>query len=134
MVKKYAGLLLLGAAAFPALAQEGHPLVGTWQGEWGPSADEQNFLTLILTWDGRNISGIVNPGPDSTAVVKTVELDSANWTVHIEMDLQDDAGKTVSMVAEGKLENIGSPFRTLEGTWSDAGSDGSFKVARQGGA
>lgn len=135
MFKKYSGLLLVsGVLAFPALAQEGHPLVGTWQGEWGASLDQQNFLTLILTWDGKNISGIANPGPDSVAVVKSVQLDSSAWTVHIEMDVQDDSGKTISLVADGKLDNVGSPFRTLTGTWDHEGEGGSFKVARQGGA
>src|SRR5688572_13194658 len=54
-------LLLSVAAALPASAQEGHPLVGTWQGEWGNS----QFLTLILEWDGKNITGVANPGPDT---------------------------------------------------------------------
>src|SRR5690606_9411191 len=62
MFKKVSGLLLALCLASAAGAQEGHPLVGTWQGEWGPN--NANFLTLILYWDGKAISGIVNPGPD----------------------------------------------------------------------
>ena len=34
-------LLASVIVALPALAQEGHPLTGTWSGDWGPSISEQ---------------------------------------------------------------------------------------------
>jgi hypothetical protein len=40
----------------PAFAQEGHPLTGTWHGDWGPRPTHRNDVTLVLDWDGKNIS------------------------------------------------------------------------------
>src|SRR5690606_30825156 len=119
MFKKVKAALLMITALFlasAAIAQEGHPLQGTWQGDWGATAVDRNFLTIIMTWDGKNISGLVNPGPDSSEL-QAVKLDSATWTVTIETDLKDDAGTAFHFKAQGKLENIGSQTRTLNGTW-----------------
>src|SRR5215470_9173555 len=54
----------------PVLAQEGHPLVGTWHGDWGPTATHRNDVTLVLDWDGKNITGLINPGPESIKLSK----------------------------------------------------------------
>ena len=51
-------------AILPLLAQEGHPLTGTWAGDWGPTITQRTHLTLVMNWDGKNISGTINPGPD----------------------------------------------------------------------
>src|SRR5438128_1129462 len=55
-------LLLVGSVA--SFAQEGHPLVGTWYGDWGPTPTHRNQITVVMSWDGKNIAGIINPGPD----------------------------------------------------------------------
>lgn len=123
-------LLFSVSAVFPAYAQEGHPLVGTWQGEWGNS----QFLTLILEWDGKTITGIANPGPDTMVDVGKVTLDSSTWTVTIDTDLKDDAGETFHFTAKGKIDNIGSPLRVLNAEWTAGSEKGSFVLARQGGA
>src|SRR5262249_60828593 len=58
--------LLAGLAASVAgFAQEGHPLTGVWYGDWGPNSTQRNHLTIQMQWDGKNVTGIVNPGPDS---------------------------------------------------------------------
>ena len=129
--------LLLAVVAFlfttAAAAQEGHPLTGTWQGDWGATADDRNFLTVIMIWDGQKITGLVNPGPDSSQL-QEVTLDSSTWTVTLETDLKDDAGQAHHFEAEGKLENIGSQTRTLNGTWDDGQRKGTFTLTRQNGA
>src|SRR4030095_7265655 len=66
-------------------AQEGHPLVGTWYGEWGPTPQERHDVTIIMSWDGKKIDGTIDPGPDA-APFKTATLDSSSWTVHIEAE------------------------------------------------
>ena len=45
-------------------AQFGHPLKGQWSGEWGPK-DKPNRLLLDLDWDGKEITGVINPGPNA---------------------------------------------------------------------
>ena len=112
-----------------ALAQEGHPLKGTWLGDWGPAKDNRTQVTIVLDWDGKNISGMINPGPDSLPI-KVATLDSTKWTVHFEADGKDQSGNPVHFVADGKLDNIGSYHRTLTGTWNHGAVKGDFKITR----
>ena len=106
------------------LAQEGHPLTGTWTGDWGPSATQRNHVTIVMNWDGSNVTGTINPGPDSVPIA-SVFLDFTNWTVRIEAD-----GKDGHISAEGRLEDIASPHRKLAGTWRQGTAKGDFRIAR----
>ena len=77
-------LPVIGVNYAPAVAaQEGHPLVGTWHGTWGPNAKERHDVTLVLEFDGKAITGMMNPGPDSVRFDK-VTLDPSNWSLHME--------------------------------------------------
>jgi hypothetical protein len=113
----------------PAYAQQGHPLTGTWSGDWGPTATERNQITLVLRWDGKNVTGLINPGPDSIPIA-SVFVDVTNWTVRIEADTKDPAGKTVHIAAEGRLEDLGSYHRTITGAWNQGAAKGTFKITR----
>jgi len=122
--------LLAGLAGSVAgFAQEGHPLTGVWYGDWGPNATQRNHLTIQMQWDGKNVMGIVNPGPDSFPL-KVATLDSSKWAVHIEADGKDEKGSPAHFVADGKLENIGSYNRTISGTWNYGTTKGTFKLRR----
>jgi hypothetical protein len=116
-----------------AFAQEGHPLTGTWHGDWGPTPTHRNDVTLVLEWDGKNISGLVNPGPESIKLSKaTMEpsFDPKGWTVHFEADAKDHDGKPVHFVVDGKIENLTSIRRSIVGTWNHGSVKGDFKVTR----
>ena len=118
------------AVAIPAVAQEGYPLSGTWSGDWGTSAKEadRNHTTLVLSWDGKTVQGLVDPGPDS-AKVRVATLDSTKWTVHMEYDLKDKAGKLVPFIVDGKLQNPSSrKNRTVVGTFTHGTVKGDFKI------
>ncbi|PYS11864.1 MAG: hypothetical protein DMG17_21825 [Acidobacteria bacterium] len=65
-----------------ALVQEGHPLTGTWSGDWGPAATQRNHLTIVMNWDGKNVTGMINPGPDAIPL-GSVFLNVTNWTIRI---------------------------------------------------
>lgn len=116
----------LGVTAF---AQEGHPLTGTWSGDWGPNPAQRNHLTFVLNWDGDKMGGTLNPGPDAVTLTN-INVDYATWTVRIEGDTKEAAGAPVHFVAEGKLDDIGSYHRTLSGTWSQGAAKGNFKITR----
>jgi len=123
-------LLVVFAVAMSAFAQEGFPLSGTWSGDWGTSAKEQDRTqtTLIMSWDGKKISGLVDPGPDS-AQFKVATLDSAKWTVHLEYDLKDKTGKPVPFIVDAKLQNASSRAkRMLVGTFTHGTVKGDFKI------
>jgi hypothetical protein len=126
-------LVIAITAAFllvlPVLAQEGHPLTGTWGGDWGPNANERTRITVVLNWDGKAITGMLNPGPDQSPL-GAVTLDPATWNVRFEADAKDASGKTVHVSAEGKLEDIASYHRTLTGTWTQGATKGTFKLTR----
>jgi hypothetical protein len=123
-------LLAAFALVLPAIAQEGYPLTGTWSGDFGVSAKQadRTQTTLILSWDGKKVSGLVDPGPDS-AQIKVATLDSSKWTVRLEYDLKDKAGKVVPFIVNGKLENPSSrKNRSIVGTFTHGAAKGDFKI------
>jgi len=132
-MQKRAFFLLLTACLMTSvsvLAQEGHPLTGTWSGDWGSGPTQRNHVTLVMNWDGKNITGtLFNPAPDSTPL-GSVALDVTNWTVRIEADGKDQGGKPVHISAEGKLDDIGSAHRKITGTWTQGSTKGDFRLTR----
>ncbi len=120
---------LVVLACVTAHAQYGHPLKGSWSGDWGPTKETRNRLLLQLNWDGKAITGTINPGPNAVALQKAT-LDPSNWTVHVEAEGKDQAGRAVRYVIDGKLENLGAYNRTLSGTWTQGGVKGDFRLVR----
>jgi len=123
------GVLVILSLAMSVVAQEGHPLTGTWYGDFGMTAAKRNDLTVILNWDGKAVSGIINPGPD-TQKVKVATLDSSKWTVHFEVDAKNKAGAMDHFVFDGTLKNVVAGNRTITGTWTCGTTKGDFKIQR----
>jgi hypothetical protein len=119
---------LLFLLALPLLSQEGHPLVGTWHGNWGANAKDRNDVTVVMNWDGKNISGMINPGPGSLKLSGT--LDPSNWTVHLLADGKDASGKPLHVEIEGKIENLTNVRRYVVGTWTEGATKGDVKITR----
>lgn len=111
--------------ALVALAQQGHPLTGTWTGDWGSSPTERHQVTLVMNWDGKNVTGLMNPGPNSTPLT-SVGVDVSTWTIRIEAETKDK----VHISAEGKLQDLGSYHRFITGTWKQGNATGDFKITR----
>jgi len=82
-----------------------------------------------MNWDGKNVTGIINPGPDSIPI-GSVNLDVTKWTVRIEADVKNPSGAAVHITAEGRLEDISSYHRTIIGTWRQGSTSGDFKLTR----
>lgn len=122
-------LLICLGGAVSGLGQQGHPLTGTWSGDWGPSATQRNQITFVMNWDGKNVTGLINPGLDSIPI-SSVFVDVTNWTVRIEADAKDKAGKTVHISADGHLDDLGSYHRTIRGTWHQGTVVGDFRLTR----
>ena len=113
------------------VAQQGHPLAGIWSGDWGTTPTERSPVLIDMSWETTTLSGFINPGFPDAATIEVRTLDSTNWTVHLEANARDEAGNTVRVVLDGKLEDIGSSHRTLTGTWSRGNTQGDFKVTRE---
>lgn len=119
---------LICALTLPAPAQEGHPLTGSWHGEWHTAADKHPLL-FYMKWNSKAVEGTINPGPNAIPL-KIANLDVTNWTVHFEADGKDQAGNPVHIVIDGKLDNIGSYNRIIAGTWTQGATKGEIKLTR----
>jgi len=120
------GLLLFAMVIF---AQEGHPVVGSWHGDRGATAANRSPVTLIMDWDGQQITGLVNPGYEHMTL-QNAKLNAKEWTLHFELDSKDSSGKAVRCSVDGKLDKLGSDRRTLTGTWTCGTTKNDFKLTR----
>jgi hypothetical protein len=130
--------LALFAMVVPAFAQFGHPLKGSWSGEWWLKKGDENRLLLDFNWDGKTLTGMLNPGTDDAKMQKlTLDPPSGGvakamdpWLLHFETDVKDSSGKMVHYVVDGKLQNIGAYNKSLVGTWAVGNQKGEFKAVR----
>jgi hypothetical protein len=140
--------VLLAVLVVPMLAQEGHPAKGTWVGYWGPTA-QQNRVVIVLDYDGKNLTGVVNPGANAVPI-RMARLDITPGTppskpeelpgeptfkLHIQADTKDARGNPIAIVAEGTMLRVGLPNRSVEGIWTQTSGGktvkGDFKISRQ---
>ena len=63
-----ASLGVVGLISAAALAQEGHPIKGSWLGDFGPNKTTRTQVFLVMDWDGKAISGMINPGTDNIPI------------------------------------------------------------------
>jgi hypothetical protein len=117
-------------AGAPLMAQEGHPLKGSWIGTWAGNTVHGNDVLVVLDWDGKSITGMINPGTDNL-VVKNATLNPEGWQVHLEADAKDKSGASFTYVIDGKIENVAMHNRSITGTWKSQRGGGAFKVTRQ---
>ena len=121
-----AAFLLVAATAY---AQFGHPLKGQWSGDWGTNKDNRTRVLLDIQWDGKQLTGVLNPGPASVRMRQT-SLDAGTWGVHLEGEGKDASGATTRYVIDGKMENIGAYARFITGTWMQGNQKGDFRLTR----
>ena len=124
------------ALAIPAWAQFGHPLKGTWSGDWWVTRGQENRVLLEFNWDGKQVTGVLSPGPNAVPLRNlTLEPPAGGvagamnpWILHFEADAKDQAGRTVRHVVDGKLQNLGAYNRFITGTWTAGSQKGEFKI------
>ena len=116
--------LVLAASAF-AQKSGGDPLSGTWVGDWGPSAADRNQVTVELKWDGKALTGTVNPGPNAVPLQKAT-FDSKTDAVHFEADAKGHSGSPVHYMIDGKVDK-----GTMTGSWSHDTHKGDFKITKK---
>jgi hypothetical protein len=131
--------------AFAAAAQEGHPLAGTWYGDYG-TGNQKRDLTVIMKWDGRDVTGIVNPGPSASPIKSAVMNITPGkpapegqgsttgtppvFRVHFEFDAPNASGAMEHLVFEGTIQNPVGGNRRITGTWTRGGEKGNFQIRR----
>ena len=123
--------VLICVVAMAGVAQQGHPLAGIWLGDWGATPDERNQVVIEMMWETTTLSGTINPGFPDAGTIRVGVLDSSDWTVHLEADAMDEDGAPFVIVIDGQLGDLGSPKRTLSGTWRHGGAEGDFSLTRE---
>jgi hypothetical protein len=113
----------LGVSVF---AVQGDPLTGTWAGDWGPTATHRNQVTLELKWDGKALTGNVNPGPNAIPL-KAASFDPATGAIRMEAETVTRRGGAAHYVIEGKVAADGS----MTGSWNHDNTKGDFKIAKR---
>ncbi len=117
--------LLLAAAAL-ANAQEGFPLDGTWRGEREAVGGAPATIVMVLQWDGRKLSGVINPGPKAIPIADA-QLIPEGWRVSVAA--RSAAGAPIAF--DGALADLGKYNRTLAGTWTEGGRKYSVRLVRE---
>jgi hypothetical protein len=124
MHKVLAGLLL--AASVAAEAQEGFPLDGTWRGERQAAGETPITLVIVMQWDGKQVTGIVNPGPKSLQLTDA-QLVPDGWRVTLAT--QNAKGEPVKF--EGSIQDLGSYQRHITGKWTEGGRSYDVRLQRE---
>ena len=119
--------LMIAVAAGSACAQQkmaADPISGTWSGDWGPSARQRTQVVLEFHFDGKALTGTVNPGPAAIPLQKAT-FDPKSGVVHLEVDAIGTDGSTVHYVVDGKLDK-----NTMSGNWARDNGKGDFKLTK----
>jgi hypothetical protein len=123
-------LFLTAAVSLPLGAQEGHPVKGSWLGVWESNETHGEDVLVILDWDGREISGMINPGTDNIEIT-TATLDPDGWLLSIEARGETGDGEEVTYSIEGSIMDLELPNRYVVGTWRSNEGQGNFEMRRQ---
>ena len=118
------------------VAQEGHPLTGTWYGDYDAGKQKRD-LTIIMKWDGKQTTGTMNPGPNATPVTSAVlditpgkpapeGRDSTEGIPPI-FKVRIEAG---GMIFDGTIQNPVAGNRRITGTWMRGAERGTFQIRR----
>jgi len=82
-------------------------------------------VTVELRWDGKTLTGSVNPGANAVELVKCT-FDPKTGAVHMEADAKNRRGESVHYTIDGKVEG-----GTMSGAWNHDNRAGDFKITRK---
>ena len=126
MKPRIVGAVVLVCVMVAAVAlSQGDPRSGTWTGDWGPSAQDRNQVTVDLKLEGKALSGVVKTANRPEVKLSNSSFDAATRTVKMEAEAQGRGGP-VKYIIEGKLEGT-----SLTGSWNHDGRKGDFKLTKK---
>ena len=118
-------LVACAVVVFGATPQMGgDPLSGTWKGDWGPSAEDRNQVTVELKWDGHTLSGTVNPSENPVPLEKGT-FNPKTGKVHMEADTKNRRGNPIHYIIDGTVQGD-----TMTGSWNHDNRKGDFKITK----
>jgi hypothetical protein len=118
-----AAIVICLVIALSVFAQD--PLSGNWKGDWGPNARDRNQVTVVLKYDGKALTGMINPDLEPVRIQKGT-FDSKTGAVHLEAMTPGRGGGTYHYVIDGKLDK-----GTITGSWNHETFKGDFKITKQ---
>jgi hypothetical protein len=119
-------LSLAAAVHMPVHAQEGFPLDGTWRGQRQAGTEAPVTIVMVLEWDGKKVSGMIDPGPKSIPIA-SAELIPDGWRVKLEAHTK--TGEAISFT--GVIGKLGAYDRTITGTWIEGGRSYRVRMVRE---
>jgi hypothetical protein len=112
------------AATSPDTAASADAVSGTWTGDWGPTAEHRNSVTLQLNWDGAKLTGTVNPGEMAIQLTET-SFNPETSAIMMKAEAKGHDGAMMHYTIEGKVEG-----NTMMGTWSHEKQQGDFMATK----
>ena len=100
------------------------PLSGNWKGDWGPSPGDRNQVTVVLKYDGKALTGTINPDSNAVKLTKAT-FDPKTGVVHMEAMTPGRGGSTYHYMIDGKLDK-----GTITGSWNHDTFKGDFKITK----
>jgi hypothetical protein len=120
---------MFALAGSAALGQHGHPLQGSWSGNWTSGSQQGRLLVLLDFGTDQAISGIIIEGSVRTPI-REATLDLGTWTVTLKGDQKTPDGGTTPIEIEGSIENLGSiSERAIVGTWHKGTQAGDLRLS-----
>jgi hypothetical protein len=119
------GILLVAASA-AAVAQEGFPLDGTWRGERQAAGENPATIVMVMQWDGKKVTGVINPGPKAIQIADA-KLVPEGWRVTVAA--KNASGQAVAF--EGTLSDLGKYNRSIAGKWTEGGRTYNVRMVRE---
>ena len=126
-VLTFLGIVACSLMVVSVFAQGADPLSGTWTGDWGPSPNDRNDVTLVLKWDGKALTGNVTGGTNvsSPIALQKTTFDAKTGAVHMEADAKG-RGATIHYVIDGKVDK-----GTMTGSWYHDNRKGDLKITKK---
>jgi len=119
-------LLLMSWSSW-TLAQEGHPLQGTWSGDRTSNGEKVRILLILNHMPDQSIEATLIE--NGSRIPVDVTLNPEDWSVSITVDGQTRSGEPLIYSANGTIENLGAVFgRKIVGTWRAGRDSGDFQV------
>lgn len=115
-------VVLFGHISMATAQPKADPLTGAWKGDWGPSPTDRNAVMLELKWNGKTLTGTVNPGPEAIAIEKA-SFDPQTMKIHLEAT---KTSPNFVYVVDGVVEKD-----KMTGSWSRPNRKGDFQLTRE---
>jgi hypothetical protein len=121
-------LLVIFLAAPFVVAQEGHPLDGTWSGDRIVNGEKVRVLVIMRLLPNQRIEGtVIERGV--RLPLQDVTLDPADWSMSLTVDGAARDGEAIHYRMWGQIENLGSASnRSIVGRWENDNFSGDFSL------